>query len=189
VKLTVNGQNLTAPLTVKLDPRVKTPLPALQQKFGLETRLANALSRGSEAELQAESVEEQIKKLPSSASGSVGEALKALDAKLGTLLDGPEKPEPTSPRGLKDINGDIYSLYGAASGNDSVSKDADAAPTVALVAAASAAERDLGPALKTWAQLKSTEIPAVNQKLKAANLPQLKLEVNPNAEETAVNQE
>jgi hypothetical protein len=189
VKLTVNGQSSTAPLTVKLDPRVKTPLPALQQKFALETRLANALSRSSEAVLQAESVRGQIKKLSPQASGSVAESLKALDAKLASFLDGPEKPTPTAPRGAKDVNGDVFSLYGAASGNDSVAKDADAAPTAALVAAASKVESEVALILKTWEQIKTTDIPAVNRQLKAANLPELRLEVNPDGEESAVNQE
>jgi len=46
---------------------------------------------------------------------------------------------------LKDVNGDIFSLYGQASGNDSVSKDADTAPTTALVATTSAVEKELSP--------------------------------------------
>src|SRR5439155_18535348 len=81
VKLTVNGQSLTAPLTVKLDPRVKTSLPALQQKYALETRLASTLSRSSGSVLQTESVRRQIKKISPRASGSLGESLKALDSK------------------------------------------------------------------------------------------------------------
>ena len=189
IKLTANGRALAAPLTVKLDPRVKATSLALQQKFALETRLATALGRSSEAVLQAESVREQIKKVSAQASGPVSDSLKALDAKLATLLDGPEKPTPASPRGLKDVNGDVFSLYGEASGNDSVSKDADAAPTTALIAATSAVEKELSPILKTWEQLKTTDVAAVNQRLKSANLPELRLEVNPEAEESAVNQE
>jgi hypothetical protein len=187
IKLTANGRALAAPLTVKLDPRVKATPLALQQKFALETRLASALSSSSEAVLQAESVRDQIKKV--STQASVGDSLKALDAKLAALLDGPEKPQPASPRGLKDVNGEIFSLNGATSGNDSVSKDADAAPTTALVAATSTVEKDLSPILKTWEAIKTTDIAAMNQQLKSANLPQLKPELNPDAEEAAVNQE
>src|SRR5882724_8036443 len=189
IKLTANGRALAAPLTVKLDPRVKPTALALQQKFALETRLATALGRSSEAVLPAESVREQIKKVSAQASGPVSDSLKALDAKVAALLDGPEKPAPTSPRGLKDVNGDIFSLYGQASGNDSVSKDADAAPTAALVAATSTIEKDLSPIVKTWEAIKTTDIAAMNQQLKSANLPQLKLELNPDAAEAAVNQE
>jgi hypothetical protein len=188
VKLTVNGQSSSAPLTVKLDPRVKTPLAALQQKLALETRLANALSRSSEAVLQAKSVRGQIKKLSTQANGSASESLKTLDAKLAAFLDGPEKPPPTSTRGAKDVNGDIYSLYGAASGNDSVAKDADAAPTVALVNAASKAESELAPIQKAWEQIKP-EITVLNQQLKGANLPELRLEIEAGADDSGVDRE
>jgi photosystem II stability/assembly factor-like uncharacterized protein len=188
IKLTVNGQSSTAPLTVKLDPRVKTPLAALQQKLTLETRLASALSRSSEAVLQAKSVRRQIKKISSGARGSMGESLKALDSKLAAFLDGPEKPTPNSPRGAKDINGDVYSLYGAASGNDSVAKDADAAPTAALVAATSKVETEIGPLQKQWGQIK-TAIMALNQQLKSASIPELRLDIEEGAEESGVDRE
>jgi hypothetical protein len=188
VKLTVNGQSSTAPLTVKLDPRVKTSFPALQQKFALETRLANALSNCSEAVLEAESLRGQIKKLTPKASGNASEAVKSLDTKLAALLDGPEKPAPTSPRGLKDVNGDIYSLYGIASGNDSVAKDADTAPTSALIAATTKVESEVVPLQKEWNQIKS-EIPAVNQRLKAANLSPLRVEMDAGGEESGVDRE
>ena len=115
--------------------------------------------------------------------------MKSLDAKLKALLDGPEKPAEPAPPGLKDVNGDIYSLYGAASGNDSVAKDADAAPTPALLAATGKAESDLAPLLKKWEQIKSTDLAAANQKLKAANLPELRLSTEPNAEDNGVDRE
>ena len=165
-----------------------TPL-ALQQKFALETRLANLVSRSSEVVLPVESLRKQIKKLTAQANGSAGESLKALDAKLAAFLDGPEKPAPNSARGAKDVNGDIYSLYGAASGNDSVSKDADAAPTTALIAATSNVEKELPAIVKTWEQLKATDIPATNRQLKAANLPELRVTAEANADDNGVDRE
>ena len=131
VKLTVNGQSSTAPLTVKLDPRVKVTPLALQQKFALETRLANDLSQSSEAVLQAESLREQIKKLSAQASGGTGDALKSLDAKLAALLDGPEKPAPTSPRGLEGCEWRRLLPLRGGERQRFVAKDADAAPTAA----------------------------------------------------------
>src|SRR5439155_19006269 len=42
VKLTVNGKSYTQPLTVKMDPRVKTPAPGLQRQFTLSKALYDA---------------------------------------------------------------------------------------------------------------------------------------------------
>ena len=43
VKLTANGRSVTQPLTVKMDPRVKTPPLGLQQQFTLSKRLYDAM--------------------------------------------------------------------------------------------------------------------------------------------------
>jgi hypothetical protein len=43
VKLTANGRSVTQPLTVKMDPRVKTTALGLQQQFTLSKRLYDAM--------------------------------------------------------------------------------------------------------------------------------------------------
>jgi photosystem II stability/assembly factor-like uncharacterized protein len=45
VKLTVDGKSLTQPLTVKMDPRVKTPPAALKQQFDLAMKVMDMMSR------------------------------------------------------------------------------------------------------------------------------------------------
>ncbi len=45
VKLTVNGKTYTQALTVKMDPRVKTPLAGLQQQFALAQRIVALMHR------------------------------------------------------------------------------------------------------------------------------------------------
>lgn len=49
VKLTVNGQSMTRPLVVKMDPRVKTPLAGLQAQFALSKRLYDAIAKVHDA--------------------------------------------------------------------------------------------------------------------------------------------
>src|SRR5699024_6351653 len=44
VRLTVNGTSVTQPLSVKMDPRVKTTPAALLQQFTLSKRLSDALA-------------------------------------------------------------------------------------------------------------------------------------------------
>jgi hypothetical protein len=53
VKLTVDGKSYTQPLTLKMDPRVKTPLAGLQQQFALAQRITTLMHRTFEAAQQA----------------------------------------------------------------------------------------------------------------------------------------
>ena len=55
VRLAVDGKTSTAPLTVKMDPRVKTSLAGLQKKFETESRLAAIVNESTHALLQADS--------------------------------------------------------------------------------------------------------------------------------------
>ena len=45
VRLTAGGRTLTRPLTVRMDPRIRTSMAALRQQFALSQRLADALRR------------------------------------------------------------------------------------------------------------------------------------------------
>ena len=53
VKLTVNGKSYTQLLTVKMDPRVKTPLAGLQQQFALAQKIVGMMHQTFEALQQA----------------------------------------------------------------------------------------------------------------------------------------
>jgi hypothetical protein len=175
VRLTSNGRSVTAPLTVKMDPRVKVTPARLQQQFRLETRLAAMMTRTYEAITQANSVREQLQKISGQASGATADAIKAFDKKLTAVTGGggggffaPPSPEATLGR----VNGAAGGLYGAV-GN------ADAAPTATQVAAAASTERDLTAVLKRWDDFKKTDLAALNRQLQAANLPAIQAEQKP----------
>jgi hypothetical protein len=57
-----------------------------------------------------------------------------------------------------------------------VLQEADVAPTSQAASAVDELGKQLAPLLQTWQQIKSHELPALNQQLKSANLPELKLE-------------
>jgi hypothetical protein len=54
-------------------------------------------------------------------------------------------------------------------------QEADVAPTTQASAAADELAKQLTPLMQSWQQIKSKELPALNQQLKNANLPELKL--------------
>jgi photosystem II stability/assembly factor-like uncharacterized protein len=183
VRLIVDGKSSTAPLTVKMDPRVKTPAADLLKKFQEESRLAEILSESSEAAMQAEAVGDQLKKLESQA-GSVREAVQALEKKL-TVLDGasggffaPPSPEATLTR----VNGQADTLYGEV-------WQADAAPTSSQTQALAALAADSASVLKRWQEFKSSDLSAMNRELREAKLPEISMDTDRHQEEIETNEE
>src|SRR5581483_4136978 len=182
VRLTANGQTLTAPLTIKMDPRVKTPAAALQQQSQTEVKLADMLTRSSQAVMEAKSAQEQVKKLLGQANGSTADALKALDKNLAAVLgksdsDAGKVPAPD----MNSVNGNISTLYGAVG-------QADVSPTAAQLSAVAAAEQDLGSVMKGGETTKA-ELGQVNQQLHGANLPEIKPETAPTTDPDQVDEE
>jgi photosystem II stability/assembly factor-like uncharacterized protein len=171
VRLIVNGKTFTAPLTVKMDPRVKTPREGLTQLFQMQTRLAHMMTESSGGVLEARSAHEQLQKLTGQASGVVADAVSALDRKVSALAGGgggffaPPSPKPTLGR----VNGEVATLYGELD-------RADATPTVAQANATAETEKSFAFVSKQWKDMKATDIAALNHQLHDANLPEIKLE-------------
>jgi len=175
VRLTVSGQSYTAPLTVKMDPRVKIPLAGLHQQFDMQTRLASLLTGSTKAVVEARSIRDQIKAILPQASGTIRDSIQTFADKLKLVLDGPEKPAPGSQvPTLSRINGAANTLYTEVD-------SADAAPTTAQSAATAAAENDASVVMKEWEEMKASDLAALNAQLRDAHLPELKLEAHSDA--------
>jgi hypothetical protein len=169
-----------------MDPRVPASREELARLFEKEQLLASLMTQSTEALTEARSLREQIQKLtgktpaapadsaanPSAAkiSGPLADAVSAFEKKLTAVLGsgggfgGAASPTPTLARS----SGALAGLYG---GIDR----ADAAPTAAQLAAIDAAEKDFAAILKQWIDLKSTDLSALNQQLKSASQPELRL--------------
>ena len=170
VRLTVGGHSFTAPLTVKMDPRVKTPREGLAQMFQLQVRLASMMTRSTEDVTQARSAHEQLQKLAGQASGAVADAISALDKKVSALLGGgggffaPASPKPT----LSRANGEAATLYSEVG-------RADATPTLAQTSAVAETEKTFAAVSAQWNQMKTVDLPALNKQLHDANLLEIQL--------------
>jgi len=172
-RLTVNGHAFTAPLTVKLDPRVKTPTTALGQQFSLEMQLGTALTRSTQALREARSASDQLHKIESQANGALSEAIKALDGKLKSILEGSKaapgvEPEPTLPQ----ENEAVGTLYGAVG-------QADVAPTVAQLNSSTETNTKLSALLARWEEISKKDLPALNSQLRKVNASEISLEAAP----------
>jgi photosystem II stability/assembly factor-like uncharacterized protein len=151
VRLTVNGKTLSQPLTVKQDPRVKTPALVMQQIYTLSTAAYREAASASAAVVQAQQVRDQIAKLVP-AAGIHAPALTAFDKKVETVAG----EVGSSGRGLSGVMNSLQS--------------ADVQPTALQVKAIAAARAAGTAAMARWTAIKTVDVPAFNAKLKAAGL-------------------
>ncbi len=171
VRLSVNGHPYTAPLTVKMDPRVKTPLAGLEQQFQMEQGLARLMTSSAQAVREARSVQQQLDKLSGQASGVVRDSVIAAEKKLAAFLGAADESSESAPEELtlRQVNGQAGTLY------DQVDR-ADGAPTRAQAEAVARVERDGATAMKRWQEFKAADLPALNRQLHAAGLHELQPE-------------
>jgi len=182
VRLTVDGKTFAAPLTVKMDPRVKTSPCGLQKKAQAEDRLASGMTQTTEAILQANSINSQLEKLTQSdaTKNAVADFQKKLTALVGAPggFFTPPSPEVT----LNRANGEVSTLYQQI-------WQVDAEPTSSQMAALDAAERASSDVLKRWNDFKNTSLPELNRVLRQSQAPEVRVEEHPPQLESSVDEE
>ena len=87
VRLTVDGKSMTAPLTVKIGPRVKTSASGLHRKFQTETRLASILNEVYEALAEANWIRLQLDAQTAQPKGQAQSAIGDFQKKVNALLE------------------------------------------------------------------------------------------------------
>lgn len=185
VKLTAGGKSYTQPLTVKMDPRAKTPPAGVAQQYALATRITKAMGQSFKAVEEVKALRAQLKKLQQGTGEAVppqaiADAIAALDKKAAALEGGgaeeefaalmPGTREPTLTR----LNGEFGQLLGIVDG-------ADAAPTTQAVAVTGEKEQSLEKLLARWSELKGKDAAALSKQLAAAHLPEIKIGTAPPA--------
>jgi photosystem II stability/assembly factor-like uncharacterized protein len=183
-RLTVNGKTYTQSFSIKMDPRVHTTTAGLEKKFHAEVRLSSLLTQTSVALRQAGSLREPLQKLLQPSNGSTHDALQAFESKLTALLGAPPAfLAPPSPEvTLTRTNGEISTLYGQV-------WQADAEPTLAQAEAIQTSDKQAAAVLERWKTMKSSDLPALNRTLRDANLPELKIEMQPPQDDDGVDEE
>src|SRR6185503_1616676 len=88
VRLTANGESYTQSLTVRMDPRVKTPPADLRQQFATATRLTGLLRQAHDALTEVTSLRRQLRAARERGDSSVTGPVAALDMKLAVLEGG-----------------------------------------------------------------------------------------------------
>jgi hypothetical protein len=172
VVLTANGKSYSQPLTVKMDPRVKTPSASLEQQFKLSQQLYTQLQTLAPAVEQANATRKQLKEIRQKLSeGTLAAAVDQIDQKVQAVAGGTQRrPGPgTEPLTLGMLRTRYLALLNAF-------QEADVAPTTQGAAAVGELEKQLPPLMQIWEAIKTHDLPALNQQLKSSNLPEVKLE-------------
>ncbi len=170
VRLTVGGRVYEQPLVVKMDPRVKTPPEALAQQFQLSVQCYDGMAQAHAARTQVRKLRDQLKEVRERA-GSVTAVADDLDRKAAALegrTPGRGERFQAGPRqpSLAQLEMEQQRLLAVLQG-------ADAAPTTQVVTACAKARQELGLLLQRWEDLRKKHVPALNERLRKADLPPL----------------
>ena len=145
LKLTVDGKSYTQPITVKQDPRVKTPALAMQQVYSLTKAMYFGAVDAQQAALALGAMRAQATALAAKAQGPAAAALAAFEKKAAAL----EGQRPAAGGGQRGGGGGgqrggaaapaappdtLWAVAGLLSGQMNSMQAADVAPTSATLA-------------------------------------------------------
>jgi photosystem II stability/assembly factor-like uncharacterized protein len=172
VRLSVDGKELSQPLTVKMDPRIKTSLADLQAQADLESGAVSGMNQSYGALTQVESIREQIKEVAPKTKGKLAESLASLDrqcaelagATVSTFYGTPSSGKESE--NLSTINQHFGQLLATAD-------SADAAPTTQASRVYAELSQQMTALAGRWEELVDTTIPGLAGQLQKSGLPSL----------------
>jgi hypothetical protein len=172
VKLTIDGKAYTQPLTVRMDPRVKTSEADLRKQFEMEAGIVKGMNESYETLQQVRSVRPQVTDRAGKAKGPLADSLNAFD-KQAAELEGSSQgaffgvpPSGKKPENLSTLNQHLSQLL-------SVVDSADAAPTTQASSVYVELQDALGKLLAQWQTMRDADLPSLNTSLKKAHLEEL----------------
>ncbi len=168
-------------LTIKMDPRVKTPPAILAQKHAMAVALFDAIARDSVTASQIRDLRAKVGDVRGRVDASLAQTLSTYDAQLGALAGqagggrrgGGGGGAPAGGRGgrgaaaqpsIASTNAELLSAL-------SLLDEADVELTAQGMASVLDAKRAADAVNARWTALRTTELAAVNAKLRAAGLP------------------
>ena len=173
VRLTVAGKSYSAPLEVKMDPRVTASAQDLRRQFDLLLKLRDRQDEMNRAILairdlrtQLQSVERHLAtrdeaKSVVSAAADLRKRTMAIEEELIQVNATAQEDEANYPTKL---NSKLGYLNG-------VTDSADTAPTEAEIAVFAQLNQQLEAQLSKWRDITAKDIPALNDSMRKANVP------------------
>jgi photosystem II stability/assembly factor-like uncharacterized protein len=172
VRLTVDGKSYTQPLTVRMDPRVKTPANALAMQGALSLSLYDAALEAPALAKQIRGVRAQLTARGSAASGALAASITGLAARLDTLA-GPESAAGGGRGGRGGAAaGSTVESFSTIAGKFlpvmTLLQGADNAPTTQAIAVANGRLKSYATLKAAWSTITKNDLAKLNAALKAA---------------------
>lgn len=145
VTLTVDGKSFTQPLTIKMDPRVKSPTADLLKQHDLSMICYEGRKKCMQLLTDIRNYRAMLKTRLTNASPSVTDSLNKKDQLVAALENTPQGKNDAS---FGRLNGTFASLQNRLQGTEM-------APTTQSVAAVNEAQKNLNDLLKKWTDLKN----------------------------------
>jgi photosystem II stability/assembly factor-like uncharacterized protein len=173
VRLTVAGKSFTAPLEVRLDPRVKTSEEDLGKQFDLMLKLRDRQDEMNKAILAIRDLRVQLQALEKRVgkgdeAKSVAAASSSLQKKTSDIEQELIQVNAKASEDEANYPVKLNSKFGYLSG---VVDSADAAPTAAEEAVFAQLDRQLEVQLVRWREVLAKDIPALNEEMRKNNIP------------------
>jgi len=172
LRLTVAGKSYTAPLEIKLDPRVKTSADDLRKQFDLLLKLRDREDEMNKAVLAIRDLRSQLlgleRRLGSqnetrslvAGSAELRKKITAIEEELIQVNATAQEDEANYPTKL---NSKLGYLTG-------VTDSADTAPTPAEAAVFAELDKQLEAQLTKWREVLAKDLPALNDASRKANI-------------------
>jgi hypothetical protein len=169
VRLTANGTQFSQPLTVKMDPRIKTPPADLQAQASLQAGAVTGMNQSFDALTQVQSVRAQLKESLTKAKGKLAGSLEDLDKQCAALAGATASnffgtpPSGKQPENFSTLNQHFGQLL-------AIADSADAAPTTQASKVYAELAEQLDSLLKRWTDLQRNSVPQLSGELRKAGL-------------------
>jgi len=176
VVLTVGGKSYQQTLTLVMDPRVKTSNAELAEQFKLSQQLYDEWFALNSINENVRLIRGRLTELrPRVPEGDLKTHLNALDEKLQALSGAGGGGRGGGGGGGGGARLSIATTIGRARTLFGLVEQADVAPTPQAAAAVPEVLKDSRSLQESWQVIKSQDIPALNQELRAAGLPAIEL--------------
>jgi photosystem II stability/assembly factor-like uncharacterized protein len=174
VRLAVGGRTLEQPLTVRMDPRVKSGDAVLVRQHLMSMECYHGQKEIRSLQSVIQNVRRQIADRKGQASDEIKKELTALDEKLGALAGtaggfGRRGGPATREASLGRVAGEFGSLLGNL-------QAADVEPTSQVLTAMDATRDEFTKLMSQFRDVRASVLTPLNQKLRGAGLAELSLE-------------